>query len=271
MPKIIVHCLVRNEERFVWYSITSVLPYVDKVMVWDTGSTDRTVEIIRLIKSPKIDFKEVGSVDVNTFTQVRQQMLDATPKDYDRLMLLDGDEIWPSFGIKTATDFCHSHPESESLVVRSRNLVGDIYHCLPESAGKYHLAGHVGHLNLRFINLKKIPGLHAAKPHGQQGYFDSNDTLVQDLNPSFLDIYYHHATHLIRSSSFETPKRQQKLKSELGSKILLKDQPEIFFIPHPNSVPDVTSSAPFSFWLKAALQTPPRRLKRTLFPPAHGY
>ena len=59
MNKIIVHCLVANEERFVWYALQSVLPYVDQVMVWDTGSTDKTVEIIKAIKSPKIIFKEL--------------------------------------------------------------------------------------------------------------------------------------------------------------------------------------------------------------------
>jgi len=271
MPKIIAHCLVRNEERFIWYSINSVLPYVDKIMVWDTGSTDKTLDILQLIKSPKLEFKEIGQVNVATFPKVRQHMLDSTPNDYDWLMILDGDEIWPDRSIKTAVNYCRFHPESKSLVVRTRNLVGDIYHCLPESSGRYHLAGHIGHLNLRFMNLKTIPGLHAAKPHGQQGYFDSNDMLVQDLNPSFLDVYYSHATHLSRSSSTETPKRQQKFKLEFGDKILLKNQPEIFFIPHPNSVPDVTSPAPFSFWLKAALLTLPRRFKRLVFPPAHGY
>jgi len=272
MSKIIAHSLVRNEERFVWYSITSVLPYVDKVMVWDTGSTDKTVEIIKLIESPKIEFKEVGPVDVDTFTQVRQQMLDSTPKDYDWLMILDGDEIWPSFGIKAAIDFCHSHPESESLVVRTRNLVGDIYHRLPESSGRYHLAGRTGHLALRFMHLKNLPGLHAAKPHGQLGYFVTGGHLVQNLKPSFLDIYYHHATHLLRSpASPEVPKRQQKYKYEIGEKVLLRDQPRSFFIPRPSPVPDVTYPASIGFWIISSLLTPLRKLRRTLLPLPHGY
>ena len=51
--------LVKNEERFLWYAINSILPFVDKIMIWDTGSTDKTVEILKLITSPKISFKEV--------------------------------------------------------------------------------------------------------------------------------------------------------------------------------------------------------------------
>lgn len=263
--------MVRNEERFIWYAINSVLPCVDKIMVWDTGSTDKTLDILQLIKSPKIEFKEVGKVDITSFTRVRQEMLDNTPKDYDWLMILDGDEIWSSSSIKAAINFCNSHAESKSLVVRTNNLVGDIYHKLPESSGHYNLAGLTGHLSLRFINLKKISGLHANLPHGQQGYFDSNNKLVQDHNSEFLDVYYHHATHLFRSTSTETPKRRQKLKFELGDNISLKDQPEIFFVPHQSTVPSVISPASSSFWMLSALLTPFRRFKRWLLPPTLGY
>ncbi|MBU1256082.1 hypothetical protein KKA49_00135 [Patescibacteria group bacterium] len=59
--KIIVHCLVKNEERFIWYAIKSVLPFVDKIMVWDTGSTDKTIQIIKSIKSKKISLSVIPS------------------------------------------------------------------------------------------------------------------------------------------------------------------------------------------------------------------
>ena len=276
--KIIAHTLVKNEQRWIWYSLNSVLDYIDQIMVWDTGSSDRTVEIIKTIKSPKIKFTQAGTVDENSFTQVRQKMLDSTPTDFHWLMILDGDEIWPRESIKTATDFARRNLSYESIVVRTNNLVGDIYHRLPESTGMYHLAGRIGHLNLRFINLKAIPGLHAAKPHGQQGYFDAVGKLIQDRDPQkikFLDVYYHHATHLQRSTSRQldlaTVKRAQKLKFELGGKMSRDQIPEIFFEPHPAIVPDVTSPASLSFWLKSLLLTIPKRVKRTLLAPKHGY
>lgn len=276
--KIVAHCLVRNEERFIWYALNSALLEVDRIMVWDTGSTDKTVAIVKSVKSPKIVFKAVGSVDAETFTTVRNQMLAATPKDFTWLMILDGDEIWSAQAIKTATNFVRAHPEKESLVVRTNNLVGDIYHNLPATAGRYHLAGRTGHLNLRFINLKQIPGLHVAKPHGQQGYFDAQDKLIQDHDPSkigFLDLAYHHATHLQRSSSRANDtaviKRAPKLKYELGELIPRAQIPEVFFKPHPAIVPDVTASAPFSFWLKAALFTPFKQLKRLIIKTPSGY
>ena len=62
--RITAHMMVKNEARFVWYSIMSVLDYVDRIRIWDTGSNDGTVEIIEsLIKEYKgntqIIFKKV--------------------------------------------------------------------------------------------------------------------------------------------------------------------------------------------------------------------
>ena len=53
MKKIWAHTLVKNEERFIWFSVMSVIVNVDKVLIWDTGSTDDTVKIIQKIKSHK--------------------------------------------------------------------------------------------------------------------------------------------------------------------------------------------------------------------------
>lgn len=274
--KIIVHCLVKNEDRFIWYAIKSVLPFVDHIMVWDTGSTDKTVSIVKQINSPKISFKEMGDVNAETFTKVRNQMLAETPSSYDWLMILDGDEVWGEYAIKTVTDYARNNPKAESLVVRTRNLVGDIYHQLPESSGKYHLAGQVGHLNLRFINLKEINGLHIEKPHGQQGYYDGEGNLIQNRDQSkvhFIDVAYHHATHLQRSTKGDSNviKRPQKFKLELGKKVDNKNIPEIFFASKPKIVPDVTMSASIFFWILSAMYTLPRRLKRKLFPSPDGY
>ncbi len=156
--------------------------------------------------------------------------------------------------------------------------MGDIYHRLPEAAGRYHLAGRVGHLALRFMNRKKIGGLHVSLPHGQQGFFDGDDRLIQDRDPKkikFFDVYYHHTTHLPRSiekmGDLVIPKRKQKLKYEIGEKINQRWIPEIFFGQHPDIVPDVTGNASVSFWIKSFLLTVPHRIKRSFFLGKHGY
>lgn len=264
---IIAHCLVRNEERFIWYSLMSALPFVDKIMVWDTGSKDKTVEIIRSINSPKIEFKEVGGVDENSLTRMRQEMLDETPDSFNWIMILDGDEIWPDQAIKTATDFARSHTKLESLVVRTINLVGDVYHRLPEDAGQYRLAGFKGHLSLRFINRKEIPGLNVKKPHPLEGYFDGQGKLIQDRDPAkikLVDVAYFHATHLHRSQIMdpEVVKREKKFKHELGIKIPQANMPSVFTADRPMFVPNVLDQAPLSYWARAIFVTVPKRVKR---------
>lgn len=267
------HTIVINEERWIWYAINSIIDHVDEILIWDTGSTDATVNIIRSISSPKIKFKEFGPVNPQTFTQARQEMLAQTHSDW--LMLLDGDEVWPKHSIETATTFIKKSPGIESVVVRTNNLVGDIYHRLPRSSGRYRLAGRTGHLALRFINLNLIPELKIGRPHGQQGFFDAHNRLIQDRDPAkiaYLDVPYHHATHLARSKLDSiVMKRNFKFKHELGEKIPSREIPEIFFSPHPSTVPVVTRSAPFSFWMLSAFATPFRRLRRRVFPSRPGY
>ncbi|MBU1200455.1 hypothetical protein KJ953_02865 [Patescibacteria group bacterium] len=213
------------------------------------------------------------SFSAQEHTKLRQQMLDQTPKEFTWLMILDGDEIWPTKSIKKTTQYIRKNPQTDSVVVRTHNLVGDIYHRLPESAGHYQIAGHKGHLSLRFINLKNTPGLCVKKPHGQQGYFDGQGTLIQDRDPKkikFIDVYYHHATHLQRSATKsadrQVTKRAQKLKHQLGKKISKTQIPKVFFKSHPKIVPSVTLKAPLSFWLKSILLTPLRYTKRLLLP-----
>ena len=81
--------IVNNEENFIWFAIMSVLDYVDKILVWDTGSTDKTVEVIKTINSNKLKFKEVGKVDPMEFTKMRQKMLEESKCDW--ILILDGD------------------------------------------------------------------------------------------------------------------------------------------------------------------------------------
>lgn len=271
--KIIVHFLVKNEENFVWYALNSVLPHVDKVMVWDTGSEDKTVEIIKSINSPKIEFQEKGTVDANSFTDIRNQMLKETDKDkFGWLMILDGDEIWPNSSLLEVEKYLASHTQTQAVFVNTWNMVGDIFHKQPKSAGHYHIKGKTGHLSLRFINLRQVPNLKVDLPHGQQGYF-SNNTLIQELpRVDYLNTYYIHTTHLRRSSlDNSTLKRSLKRKYELGDKVDRKALPDVFFVKRPAIVPDVTHRMDLLTFLKSLILTIPRRLRRKLITLKEGY
>ncbi len=273
-PKIIVHCLVANEERFIWYALQSVIRFVDKIMVWDTGSVDKTLEIIKAIKSAKIEFKELGPVTADRHTQLRQEMLSATDKTkYDWLMILDGDEIWPSKQLQQVGEYLSSHPKMGAVVVYTKNFVGDIYHQMPQSAGRYNFGGKTGHLGLRFINLK-LPKLNIEHPHGGQTY-TTNNMPLQDLDSEklvVLDKYYFHATHLSRSTFDSTTlKRSFKRRLELGERVDKSSLPEVFFSNHPAIVPNVTQPMDLITNLKCIIFTIPRRIKRYILPVKHGY
>ncbi len=267
--KIIVHCLVKNEENFIWYALQSVLPFVDKIMVWDTGSEDKTVEIIKSIKSPKIDFVEKGSVDSETHTTLRAEMLQKTDKQkYGWLMILDGDEIWGESEILKMIQYANEKAPA-AVVVRTINFVGDLYHKLSESSGKYEIAGQKGNIAIRLINLS-LKNLKVINPHGGQTYTTSG-IAVQDLPPEQLlfsnDLFYFHTTHLKRSTlDNKTLKRSFKRKYELGEKVYKKELPKILFQKHPQIVPDNTEPMNIGVFLHCLLETIPKRFKRRFFP-----
>ena len=273
--------LVKNEERYLWFAVTSVINYLDKVLLWDTGSTDNTMRIIEELKKTykqKIDFREVGNVKSEEFTLIRQQMLEQTKSDW--VILVDGDEVWWDDSIKEIRKIIENSGKSlESVVNRYYNVIGDIFHYQEEKAGKYNIDGKEGHLTIRAMSMK-IPGLHFDKPHGQQGVFDGENTPIQYRDPKkriFLDKkMYLHFTHMIRSKNPEEDlkvmKRDIKFKYELGISFPLDFYyPEVFFRPRPDIVSSPWSRLSKEYYLKAVLQMPIRYLKRRMIRFKSGY
>ncbi len=273
--KITAHTLVKNEDRFIWYSIMSVINYVDEYIVWDTGSTDKTIQIIESIHDPKIKFKRIKTGNVFEEDKVRQEMLDETKSDW--FLTVDGDEIWWDRSISKLRRFVSKFGDRyDCLVVPTINLVGDIYHYQEERAGNYNLAGKVGHYNLRAVN-RKIPGLNSINPHGLWGYADERGVLIQDRDKTRIklldDAPYLHASFLNRSTSLdEVYKRNHKLKHEIGINFPLNYYyPEVFFRSRPNIVPNVWENMDSGFWLQSFFETPLRKMKRRYLPKKVGY
>ncbi len=279
---ITAHCLVKNEARFVWFAVMSVIDYVDKILLWDTGSTDTTVDIIKEILKTKVGekkvtFKEVGEVDPVQFTTMRQEMLDQTKTDW--FMILDGDEVWWEQSIKKVTNVIKEKGNDlESVVSPFYNIVGDIYHYQEEQAGMYKIDDHNGHINIRAIN-RQIPGLHFDKPHGMQGIYDNEGRLIQQRSKNkrlFVSAPYMHFTNVIRSTSLQidlkVPKRSVKLKYDLGIPFS-KDfkYPEVFSRPKPDIVPSPWQKRSSIFTARAFIETPFRKIKRRLIKGKVGY
>lgn len=265
------HVLVKNEENFIWYSVVSVINYIDTIMIWDTGSTDSTKQIIEDLRKEypnKIDYKEVGNVDEKEYSRVRQQMLDETKSDW--IFILDGDEIWWNDSIFKVIEFIRKHnDEYESIVVPTVNLVGDIFHYQAKEAGKYNLLGKTGHFALRFMNRKKIIDLHIFESYGKEGFADADNTPIQNRSRKlikFMDLSYIHTTHLRRSSQDDkVMQRNKKLKYEIGLEFP-KDfyYPEVFFRERPEFVPNVWKNMGLKYKFRAFFETPVKKIRRRI-------
>lgn len=256
--------IVHNEESFIWFALMSVVDCVDKILVWDTGSTDKTVEIIKEVikaKGEKVVFKEVGKVDDVQFTKMRQAMLVKSKCDW--ILVLDGDEVWWEDSIKkVAGKIQKASTRIDGVVVPMVVTVGDIYHFQEQSAGRYELLGRKGHYNLRLVN-RNIPGLHADLPYGKESYFDDKKVLIQKREKVvFLDAPYLHLTHLKRSAKI---RKGNKFKLEIGKQFprSLK-YPEVFYLTRPDIVPDPWQKMSPSEYALASILTPFRKLKRSL-------
>jgi len=90
-----VHCIIKNEEYWIWYCLKSIIPFCKRIMVWDTGSTDNT---LRILQHPElydcIELRRLQSVDEYSHTAMRNLMIEETKTEW--FCIIDGDEIWTS-------------------------------------------------------------------------------------------------------------------------------------------------------------------------------
>lgn len=274
--KIWAHTVFKNEERWLWYSVTSVIDSVDRLLLWDTGSTDRSWEIAKLLKDKykdKIDLRQYGEVTPEEFTKVRQEMLDATYADW--FLIVDGDEIWWEEGIKKVIKEINENKKIESIVVRNYNLVGDVYHYFPNYLGKYTFGKLKGNYALRAIK-RSIKGLCSEGKHGVWGWSDGEKHIQDRETYGFVDTAYLHTTFLPRGedrgNDIRVPKRSKKLKYEIGlefSKDFL--YPEVFFKYRPDFIISPWRPMNFYYKLRAYFETPLKKVKRRFNDKKVGY
>ena len=111
------------------------------------------------------------------------------------------------------------------------------------------------------------------------GWIDENGVMIQDRDPKkiyFVDVPYMHFSLLPRGGNRKADeivvKRPQKLKHELGVEFP-KDffYPEVFFRQRPKIIPSPWGKMSLPFRMRAAFETPLRKVKRKVWRSKVGY
>ncbi len=204
------HIILRNEDQFLKFAIESVLPYVSDYIIYDTGSTDKTREILTPYK-----FEEKGLVNKIDYVALRNEMIVKTKTDW--FLLLDGDEVWNQKILTDYLEFTLKQPKNIlATYLRTRNCVGDVYHY--RNSGNYEIAGMRGSLNIRAYRK-------SVKWEGEYPLEKCIDSTDKN-SLAFFDGYYWHMTHLKRSSSESPVMGFRKRVYDLGIKS--ENLPEVF-------------------------------------------
>lgn len=265
---ITAHTIVKNEDKFIWYAISSVLPYVEKFLVYDTGSADDTVKIIKSFKNNKIIFRQIPIHDASEIAKLRDSQIGETETDW--FWIVDGDEIYSRSLCQEITSIVKTEGDKlEGIIVGRFDLLGDIYHYQDESVGAYDMLGKTGHMALRLINKKTSSGLHVAGNYPYEEYFDK-DGVDLIFHPKekfrFTKGKLFHAMYLDRSSlgaNLTDTYHRNKWKIELGHRFPKDTKyPEVFNTDRPDIVSDVTTKRSLLYEIGAYFITPAKILKR---------
>lgn len=263
---ITAHMLVKNEDQFIWYAIASILPYVDRLIIFDTGSTDQTIPIIKLFNDNKIIFQEKKIENAEQLVKLRQKQIAMTKTDW--IWIVDGDEIYPNKTVEAVLDIVSGKKHHNGIIIHRFDLLGDIYHFQDEKVGTYDQFGKKGHYVLRLINRKKIDGLKWLGIYPNEYLADRNNRSIKERgeeNFAFVEERIFHAMYLKRSSSggnLWMVLNRKKRKIEFGKEISKNELPEVFLQERTGIVPDITKKTNFSYKLFATFTTPLKKIKR---------
>jgi glycosyltransferase involved in cell wall biosynthesis len=152
--KITVQMIVKNEEQWIWYALNSVIDYVDEILISDTGSSDKTTDIIQKVKSPKIKLQTYKTVTPQTLLKLRNEQLRKTQTGW--FMLVDGDEVWTQPAMLEAISYIKNAKQKlTALVSPCLTCLGDLFHKQENRAGRYKIVNQIGHMNIRFYRKQK--------------------------------------------------------------------------------------------------------------------
>jgi glycosyltransferase involved in cell wall biosynthesis len=158
-----------------------------RIFVYDTGSTDTTLDLVRGIQSDKIEVVCKHSAGGRELTAYRNEMIERT--DTEWFMLVDGDEIYPAHDIgRIADELGRVAPTVHRIVVDRRHLVRSFNFISPvDRLGRI--------FRTRHIRIKKD------YPYQTPCLREDPDMPLHHFSMQFPeDIFFFHCHYLVRSS-----------------------------------------------------------------------
>lgn len=116
-PSLSLCMIVKNEERYISACLESIKPYVDEIIVVDTGSKDKTVEIAESFGARIFHFKWCDD-----FSAARNESIRHASCDW--IIFLDADEVISAQDMERLK-VCISDTDAWGLEVQQRNYTED--------------------------------------------------------------------------------------------------------------------------------------------------
>ena len=116
MKTLSVCMIVKDEERNIERCLDSIKELSDEIIVVDTGSTDKTIEIYK-----SYDAKVIKHKWNNDFSEARNISIDNATKDY--ILFLDADEEIPKEDLIKIKSLLNSDNLSEGYFLRLVNMI----------------------------------------------------------------------------------------------------------------------------------------------------
>lgn len=181
--------IVRNEERCIDRCLSSAAAYVDELIVVDTGSTDRTKEIVR---SHGISVYDYSWCD--DFSAARNYALSLSSADWN--LILDADEYVLDFQVDSIRQFMKDSTQLGRIQIISSSMVEG-----EESETRSHITrllpsgvGYCGRIHEQVDAV--LPRKNVAILIEHDGYLDTDKSarniplLLEELNINPEDSYY---------------------------------------------------------------------------------
>ena len=127
MGKTLALCMiVKNEEQYLPYAIASVIKYIDELIIIDTGSTDKTIEIAEAFCKQAKQGMVIQMPWKHDFALARN--VSQAPAKSDWILWLDADEVLHDLGIKKVKNELINDSTCDFYLIPRLNFWKDLKH-----------------------------------------------------------------------------------------------------------------------------------------------